>query len=169
MLIAVFVAIYSVYNIERDNAKITAWASLGFHHGLSEKKASVKVLTITVANIGRRPIIIKGFKIEAKGINFDIPAKDPDSGASYHIDSETNIEIVNEEIRKQFSTSNTCVALREGEFFERELAISGIDNKLFACIDGEWYQGTNVLVQDIRGCLYSIGNIESKIESYNKA
>ncbi len=168
LAIALFVAIYSIYNIERDNAKIEAWAEVSVFRGFHEKNVATKTLMVTIANIGRRPIIIKGLKVEAKGMTFDIPAKEPDAEVSYNINSTSNFEAINEEIRKQFATKNTCVVLKEGDFFEKELAISGNSNDLVAFINDELHEGENVYIQDIQGRLYSVGNFKSKLESFNK-
>jgi hypothetical protein len=168
LTIALFVAIYSIYNIERDNAKIEAWAEVSVFHGFSEKNAGIKTLIVTIANVGRRPIIVKGLKVESKAMSFDIPAKEPDTQVSYNLDSTTDFEVVNEEIREHFATKNTCVVLKEGEFFERELAVSGKSNDLVTFIEDELHEGENVYIQDIQGRLYSVDNFKSKFKSFQK-
>ncbi|MBW4935853.1 hypothetical protein [Marinobacter sp. F4206] len=168
LLIATCGFIYSAYNIERDKAKVKAWAEVVSHSNFDESGTRFNVFKVTVANVGRRPIIIKGFKIQAKGLSFDIPAKDPDFDVVYEIGPDGDNKKVLDSIRHDFSKKNTCVALKEGDFFENELSEENSYNDMIAFIDGEFYEGEMVYVEDIQGRLYMIEDCKNKMSLFHK-
>lgn len=167
LVVAICSFIYSAYNIERDKAKVKAWADVVSHSNYDTEQTTFNVLKLTVANIGRRPIIIKGFKVQADAMEFSIPAKDPNINLTIDLNDE-NARQKLLELRHIFSTENTCALLKEGEFFEREIAVEDSRNDLITNINDEWYEGNLVYVQDIQEREYKVDNCEEKISLFYK-
>jgi hypothetical protein len=155
--------VYSAFNIERDRAKVKAWAEVISHSCHDNEGSRANILRLTVANVGRRPIIIKGFKVQAKGLSFDVPAKDPDFDVVYEFGPGCDNESAMNSLRSDFSTKNTCVALKEGDFFENEIAEEDSHNDMVTMINGTLYEGEAIYVQDIQGNLYPVESCEEKI------